>query len=48
MTTSTESGAFTQRYRQELEHSDGEWRRERATEASMLHGTEAYNDAMGY
>jgi hypothetical protein len=25
-----------------------EWKRERAWEAGMLHGVEAYNDAMGY
>lgn len=26
----------------------GDWRRERAMEAGMLHGCDAYNDAMGY
>jgi len=27
---------------------DGEWRREAAREAGMLHGIDAYNDFMGY
>jgi hypothetical protein len=34
------------RWRRELERSDAEWRRERATEAGMLGGVEAYNDEM--
>jgi len=37
-----------ERHRRELDRSDGEWRRERAMEAGMLHGVEAYNDEMGY
>jgi hypothetical protein len=37
-----------ERRRRELEGSDAEWRRERAMEAGMLHGIEAYNDEMGY
>jgi hypothetical protein len=36
------------RSRRELDRSDREWQRERATEAGMLHGIEAYNDEMGY
>jgi hypothetical protein len=36
------------RNRRELARDDAEWRRERATEAGMLHGTQAYNDEMGY
>jgi len=36
------------RRRRELERSDAEWQRERATEAGMLHGIDAYNDEMGY
>lgn len=28
--------------------SDKEWQQERATEAGMLHGIDAYNDVMGY
>jgi hypothetical protein len=31
-----------------LASSDREWQRERAVEAGMLHGVEAYNDVMGY
>lgn len=34
-------------HRRELDRSDEEWRRERAMEAGMLHGVEAYNDEMG-
>ena len=37
-----------ERRRRELERSDAEWRRERAMEAGMLHGVDAYNDEMGY
>lgn len=37
-----------ERHRRELDRSDGEWRRERAMEAGMLHGVEAYNDEMDY
>ena len=37
-----------ERRRRELERSDREWQRERAMEAGMLHGVEAYNDEMGY
>ena len=40
--------AACRRCRRELERSDGEWQRERAMEAGMLHGVEAYNDEMGY
>lgn len=36
------------RRRRELERSDRDWQRERAMEAGMLHGVEAYNDEMGY
>jgi len=36
------------RWRRELERSDAAWRRERATEAGMLGGIDAYNDEMGY
>lgn len=36
------------RRRRELARSDSEWQRERAMEAGMLHGVEAYNDEMGY
>ena len=36
------------RHRRGLARSGSEWRRERAMEAGMLHGVEAYNDAMGY
>lgn len=36
------------RWRRELARSDAEWRRERAMEAGMLHGIEAYNDEMGF
>jgi hypothetical protein len=37
-----------ERRRRELARSDREWQRERAMEAGMLHGIEAYNDEMGY
>lgn len=37
-----------ERRRRELERSDAEWQRERAMEAGMLHGIEAYNDEMGF
>lgn len=37
-----------ERHRRELDRSDGEGLRERAMEAGMLHGVEAYNDEMGY
>jgi hypothetical protein len=37
-----------ERWRRELEQSTTAWRRERAMEAGMLHGVEAYNDEMGY
>lgn len=37
-----------ERQRRELARSDREWQRERAMEAGMLHGAEAYNDEMGY
>ena len=33
-----------ERHRRELARSDGEWQRERAMEAGMLHGPEAHND----
>jgi len=36
------------RYRRELTRDTHEWQRERAMEAGMLHGIEAYNDEMGY
>lgn len=36
------------RHRRENARSDREWQRERAMEAGMLHGVEAYNDEMGY
>ena len=36
-----------ERRRRELARSDREWQRERAMEAGMLHGIEAYNDEMG-
>jgi hypothetical protein len=37
-----------ERHRRELAGGDREWQREQALEAGMLHGVEAYNDAMGY
>jgi hypothetical protein len=40
--------AACRRHRRELAQSDREWQRERAMEAGMLHGIEAYNDEMGY
>ena len=40
--------AACRRQRRDLARSDREWQRERATEAGMLHGVEAYNDEMGY
>ncbi len=36
------------RWRREMEGSDSQWRHERAMEAGMLHGIDAYNDEMGY
>lgn len=36
------------RDRRALARSNAEWQRERAMEAGMLHGVEAYNDEMGY
>jgi hypothetical protein len=36
------------RRRAENARSDREWQHERAMEAGMLHGVEAYNDEMGY
>lgn len=36
------------RRRRELAQSDAEWQRERAMEAGMLHGVDAYNDEMGW
>lgn len=36
-----------ERRRRELARDDREWQRERAMEAGMLHGIEAYNDEMG-
>ncbi len=36
------------RHRRELRESDAAWCREIAHEAGMLHGAEAYNDAMGW
>jgi hypothetical protein len=29
-------------------HDDGDWRREHAHQAGMMHGAEAYNEAMGW
>ena len=37
-----------ERRRRELERADADWQRERAMEAGMLFGVEAYNDEMGY
>ena len=37
-----------ERRRRELGRSNAEWQRERAMEAGMLHGIEAYNDEIGY
>lgn len=37
-----------ERHRRATERSDREWQHERAMEAGMLHGVEAYNDEMGY
>ena len=37
-----------ERRRRELARDDRDWQRERAMEAGMLHGIEAYNDEMGY
>jgi hypothetical protein len=37
-----------ERHRRALKRSDREWQHERAMEAGMLHGVEAYNDEMGY
>jgi hypothetical protein len=34
--------------REEAERDRAEWRREIAMEEGMLHGVNAYNDAMGY
>lgn len=36
------------RWCREMEQSDAAWKRERALEAGMLDGVEAYNDVMGY
>jgi len=35
-----------ERHRRELARGDREWQRERAMEAGMLHGIDAYNDEM--
>ena len=40
--------AACRRHKRELERDDRDWQRERAMEAGMLHGVEAYNDEMGY
>jgi hypothetical protein len=37
-----------ERRRRELARDDRAWQRERAMEAGMLHGIEAYNDEMGF
>ena len=34
--------------KQRREDEDSAWRREISMEAGMLHGVDAYNDAMGY
>jgi hypothetical protein len=34
--------------REESAKDDANWKREQALEAGMLHGVDAYNDAMGY
>jgi hypothetical protein len=44
--TANPDQAACRRARRELARSDAEWRRERATEAGMLGGVEAYNDEM--
>ncbi len=36
------------RRRRELARGDREWQRERAMEAGMLHGIDAYNEEMGH
>jgi hypothetical protein len=43
-----ETEAEDAKEREEYERSSREWRKEIAMEEGMLHGVEAYNDAMGY
>lgn len=40
--------ASVRKHRRQMERDDRDWQRERANEAGMLHGIDAYNDEMGW
>jgi hypothetical protein len=46
--TANPDQAACRRHRREMARSDRDWQHERAMEAGMLHGIEAYNDEMNW